>query len=187
MQHATSIETGQAGQARPIWDSSEHAFEDLFRQYQRPVYGWILRIVRDPAAAEDLTVETFWRIHRAWARYDRERAFEPWARRIATHAALDWLRARRPETPTADELLAATPAAGGGDPAVTAEIRHNVAQALGRLPPKLRIVAILTLIEECSQKEIAESLGITVSAVKLRAFRAVHRLRKDLQKQGIAP
>jgi hypothetical protein len=41
------------------------AFEALFRQHQGEVYGWIVRIVRDPAAAEDLTIETFWRIHRA--------------------------------------------------------------------------------------------------------------------------
>jgi DNA-directed RNA polymerase specialized sigma24 family protein len=41
------------------------AFEALFRQLQAEVYGWIVRIVRDPSAAEGLTVETFWRIHRA--------------------------------------------------------------------------------------------------------------------------
>ncbi len=74
------------------------AFESLFRAHQRTVYGWILRIVRDPSAAEDLTVETFWRIHRAHARFEPARPFEPWARRIATRAALDWLRARRPES-----------------------------------------------------------------------------------------
>jgi len=45
------------------------AFETLFRVHQRAVYGWILRIVRNPATAEDLTVETFWRIHRAHARF----------------------------------------------------------------------------------------------------------------------
>jgi RNA polymerase sigma-70 factor (ECF subfamily) len=46
------------------------AFEALFRQFQAEVYGWIVRIVRDPSAAEDLTVETFWRIHRARGRFD---------------------------------------------------------------------------------------------------------------------
>jgi hypothetical protein len=40
------------------------AFETLFRQFQGEVYGWIVRVVRDPGAAEDLTVETFWRIYR---------------------------------------------------------------------------------------------------------------------------
>src|SRR5438445_39969 len=43
----------------------EAAFETLFREYQREVYGWIVRLVRDRSAAEDLTIETFWRIHRS--------------------------------------------------------------------------------------------------------------------------
>src|SRR6266851_9285919 len=51
------------------------AFEALFRRHQSEVYGWIVRIVRDPAAAEDLTVETFWRIYRARARFDPTRSF----------------------------------------------------------------------------------------------------------------
>src|SRR5215469_12817703 len=46
------------------------AFEALFRQHQCEVYGWILRIVRDRATAEDLTIETFWRMYRAHARFD---------------------------------------------------------------------------------------------------------------------
>jgi RNA polymerase sigma-70 factor (ECF subfamily) len=84
-------------------DGDLDAFEALFREHQRPVYGWILRIVRNTAAAEDLTVETFWRIHRAHDRFQPEYPFGPWARRIATRAALDWLRAQRPEV----ELTAA--------------------------------------------------------------------------------
>ena len=58
------------------------AFEALFRRHQGEVYGWIVRIVRDPAAAEDLTVETFWRIHRTHARFDPARSFAPWARKV---------------------------------------------------------------------------------------------------------
>src|SRR5262249_4018101 len=76
---------------------SEAAFETLFRRHQRQVRGWILRIVRDPGAADELTVETFWRIYRARDRFEPERGFEPWARRIATRAALDWLRSQKPE------------------------------------------------------------------------------------------
>jgi RNA polymerase sigma-70 factor (ECF subfamily) len=73
------------------------AFEALFRQYQAEVYGWILRIVRDPGVAEDLTVETFWRIYRARTRFSPQAAFGAWARRIATNLAIDHLRQRRPE------------------------------------------------------------------------------------------
>jgi len=151
--------------------------------HQRTVYGWILRIVRNPATAEDLTIETFWRIHRAHARFDPSHGFEGWSRRVATHAALDWLRTNRPE----DELAADIAAPPRADPAISAEIRGKTALAFQRLPPKLRIAAILSVVEEQSAKNIAEALGISVAAVKLRVFRAVRFLRKDLQQQGITP
>jgi len=163
------------------------AFESLFRQHQRLVYGWILRIVRDPAAAEDLTIESFWRIHRAHARFEPAQGFEGWARRIATHAALDWLRSRRDKNEVDFSGCAELAAPGTSDPALTAEIRSKTAQAFGRLPPKLRIAATLAVIEEQPHKVIASALGISVAAVKLRVFRALRLLRRDLQQQGIVP
>ncbi len=159
------------------------AFERLFRRHQRRVFGWILRIVRNPAIAEEITVEAFWRIYRSHARLDPARGFEGWAHRIATHAAIDHLRTQKPETelpPEVEERLRA-------DPAVTDEIRRKTALAFGRLPPKLRAAATLAVIEERPHKEVAEALGITVAAVKLRVFRALRLLRKDLAQQGITP
>src|SRR5215475_1033127 len=73
------------------------AFEDLFRQYQGAVYAWTMRIVRDRGAAEDLTVETFWRIYRSRERFSVEGNFAAWAYRIATNLALSHIRRMRPE------------------------------------------------------------------------------------------
>ena len=165
----------------------EAAFEALFRLHQRTVRGWILRIVRDPAAADELTVETFWRIYRARESFEPARGFEPWARRIATRAALDWLRARKHEYAVASEFFADLPAPALTDPAISAEIRRKTALAFGRLRPALRVAAALAIIEERPHKEVAEALGISVIAVKLRVFRALRLLRKDLQLQGITP
>jgi len=159
------------------------AFEILFREHQGKVYGWIVRIVRDPAAAEDLTLETFWRIHRAHARFDPARSFGAWARRIATNVALDYLKSSRPEMDLPDDLV--SPALP--DPAVTEELRRTTARAFTRLPAKLRIAATLALIEDRPYQEIAEALGISVSAVKVRVFRAVRFLRDELKRQGIEP
>src|SRR5688572_11318414 len=71
------------------------AFERLFRQFERDVHGWILRIVRDHAAADDALVDTFWRAHRSRARFDPTRSFGAWLRRIATNAAIDQLKQAR--------------------------------------------------------------------------------------------
>jgi RNA polymerase sigma-70 factor (ECF subfamily) len=159
------------------------AFEALFQQYQGAVYGWIVRIVRDPAAAEDLTVEAFWRIYRARARFDPTRNFEPWARRIATNVALDHLKKARPETGLAGDV----PSPRITEPGISEELRRKTAGAFQRLPAKLRVAATLALIEECPYTEIAEALGISTGAVKLRVFRALRLLRKELKRQGIEP
>lgn len=163
------------------------AFESLFREHQRSIYGWILRIVRDTGAAEDLTVESFLRMHRACARFDPARPFEPWARRIATRIALDWLRARPPESELDEYVAAGLSASPTANPGVVAEIREKTAQAFARLPPRLRVAAVLSLVEEQPHKDVATALGISVTAAKLRVFRAVRLLRKDLENQGITP
>jgi RNA polymerase sigma-70 factor (ECF subfamily) len=159
------------------------AFEELFREFQGQVYGWILLIVRNQAAAEDLTVEAFWRIHRARARFDATRSFGAWARRIATNVALDHLRSAPPEVPLEENLAdRATQAAAE---------REDLAQALRRafsqLPPKLRAVASLVLVEQESYADAAEALGISIGALKSREFRAVRLLRKKLKRMGFEP
>src|SRR3954447_7033499 len=68
------------------------AFEVLFREHQREVYRWILRIVRDPGAAEDLTIDAFWRVYKAHGHFDPSRSFEAWVRRIATNVAIAYLK-----------------------------------------------------------------------------------------------
>jgi RNA polymerase sigma-70 factor (ECF subfamily) len=159
------------------------AFEALFRSHQKEVYGWLLRIVRIPAQAEDLTAETFWKIYRARERFDPARDFSAWARTIATRAALDWLRTQRTET----ELPATVPAPPAGDPGVAAETRRKIAAALARLPPALRVAAVLAVVEEMPHKQVAEALGISSGAAKVRVFRALRILRRELQREGIEP
>lgn len=152
------------------------AFEVLFRQHQKQVYAWIVRIVRDSGIAEDLTVETFWRIHKSRARFNPTGNFSAWAYRIATNAALDHLRKARPET----ELPADFPANPKPDSAVQRETRYQIRCAFANLPAKYRLVATLALLEEEPYDKIASAAGISVSLVKVRLFRAVRMLRKHL-------
>jgi RNA polymerase sigma factor (sigma-70 family) len=157
------------------------AFEALFKEHQKEVYAWIVRIVRDRGIAEDLTVETFWRIYRYRARFDPARNFRAWARRIATNAALDHLRVPRRETGLLKDLAGqAEP-----DPAVRRETRERIRQAFSELPAKYRLVATLALIEEEPYENIAEAAGISAALVKLRVFRAVRLLRRRLRSLGM--
>jgi RNA polymerase sigma factor (sigma-70 family) len=157
------------------------AFEALFRQHQKEVYAWIVRIVRDSGIAEDLTVETFWRIYKYRARFDPAGNFRAWARRIATNVALDHLKRARVEA----ELSEDYPAAPQGNPALRAELRTQIKQAFLELPAKYRLVATLALVEDEPYNDIAEAVGISAALVKIRVFRAVRILRKKLNSLGV--
>ena len=159
------------------------AFEELFQQFQKQVYRWIVQIVRDGGIAEDLTVETFWRIYRARSRFNPERNFGAWSRRIATNVSLDWLRRVHPE----DEISEPSIAKVLPDAVAQQDIRAAIVRAFKQLPPKLRVVATLSLIEEEPYESIGEALGIGVATVKTRRFRAVRLLRKKLKRMGIEP
>jgi RNA polymerase sigma-70 factor (ECF subfamily) len=157
------------------------AFEALFRQHQKEVYAWVVRIVRDRGIAEDLTVETFWRIYRARARFNPAGNFQGWARRIATNAALDYLRSARHET----ELPEDFPGRPEPDSAVRRETREQIKSAFRQLPAKYRLVATLALIEEEPYNKIAEATGLSAGLVKIRVFRAVRMLRKGLSSLAV--
>ncbi|MGH9740861.1 MAG: RNA polymerase sigma factor [Candidatus Acidiferrum sp.] len=157
------------------------AFEALFRQHQKDVYAWIVRIVRDTGIAEDLTVETFWRIYRSRARFRPDGNFRAWARRIATNAALDHLRANRRETQFPENF----PCPAQPDPAVRNESRRKIRQAFAELPARYRLVATLALVEDEPYEKIADAAGISPALVKVRVFRAVRLLRKKLAAFGL--
>ena len=160
------------------------AFEALFRQHQCEVYAWIMRVVRDRATAEDLTIETFWRMYRAHARFDAAKGnCTAWLRRIATNAALDHLRRTRREVPLAED----PPDASKVPAAERSELRRTILSAMNSLSPRLRVAVVLALVEEESYDRIAEALGISVSAVKVRVFRGVRILRKELSRAGVRP
>jgi RNA polymerase sigma-70 factor (ECF subfamily) len=158
------------------------AFERLYRDFEREVYRWIIRIVRDPASADDALVEAFWRAYRSRARFDPARSFGAWMRRIATRAALDQLKQRKARHVGLEQVDGRELADGVG---LAPAIADSVARAFQRLPPKLRVVATLALIEEQAHTDIADALDVPLGTVKSRLFRATRRLREELLRMGV--
>lgn len=83
--------------------------------------------------------------------------------------------------PLSAEAMRSGPATEPADPALASHIRR----AFSSLPPKLRVVATLALIEELPQAEIADALGVPIGTVKSRLFRATRDLRDQLTRLGI--
>jgi len=157
------------------------AFELLFQQFHGEVHGWLLRMLRNPADAEEATIEVFWRIYRAHARFDPTRSFGAWARRIACNVAVDhFRRARRAR------IVPSSPAPTSNSSA-RQDTHVRVERAFLQLPPRLRIVAHLAFVEEWPHEEIARALGVSRSAVKSRAFRAMRQLKEAFQAEGVTP
>jgi RNA polymerase sigma-70 factor (ECF subfamily) len=171
------------------------AFERIFRQYEREVYRWILRIVREPSAAEDALVDAFWRAYRSRARFDPSRAFGAWMRRIATNAALDQVKAARQrgwvslDSVGRDSVGRVPPSEGeaarGGPADPEGVVADSIARAFHALPPTLQVVATLALIEERPHAEVADALDVPIGTVKSRLFRAIRLLRKELTRAGV--
>lgn len=157
------------------------AFETLFRQFQGRVYAWIMRIVRDSGHAEDLTVETFWRIYQARARFRPDGDFAAWAFRIATNLALSHVRRR----PREDELPPDEPGVSFANSALEEEEHEHIRQAFRSLPAKIQVAVTLALIEDQPYQDIADALGIPTGTVKSRVFRGVRLLRKQLQRMRV--
>jgi RNA polymerase sigma-70 factor (ECF subfamily) len=157
------------------------AFETLFRQHQGRVFAWIMRIVRDAGHAEDLTVETFWRIYKSRARFRADGDFAGWAYRIATNLALTHVRRR----PRDEELPLQEPQVLLPDPALQREERERIRRAFQGLPANIQVAVTLALIEERPYQEIADTLGIAPGTVKSRVFRGVRLLRKHLNRMRV--
>lgn len=157
-------------------------FESLFRAHQAEVYAWIVRMVRDPGAAEDLTVETFWRVWKHRASYDQSRPFQPWVRRIASRVALDHLR----HAPRLVEMER-SPATRDAPLAEQHQLQARLEAAIRSLPAKLQAVAVMSLVEEEPVDEIARAFDIPPATVKTRRARAIQLLRKKLESMGVKP
>ncbi len=171
------IETDLLAKAR---GGNAFAFEEIVRRYQRQVYGTAVRIVRRHDVADDVAQEAFLRAYQALERFDLNRPFGPWVRRIAANLAINHVRspeAREEGLPATHE---ATPNPGPGplQGVLEGEARDVLDRALDHLPGEQRTVFCLRVFEELSYQEIAAALGIQVGTVMSRLSRAREKLRE---------
>jgi RNA polymerase sigma factor (sigma-70 family) len=152
----------------------DQAFETLYRRYVSDVYHYALALLRNPADAEDVTQTTFMNAYRAFKRGEEIRKPQNWLIKIAHNAARTrYARtSRRVKEVPLDEHL--------DQLAIPEEERPNVEgvlRALGRLPFNQRAALVMRELEGRSYAEIADTLGVSVSAVETLIFRARRSLR----------
>ncbi len=156
-------------------------FDQIVSEYRNRVYGVVLGVVSDPDLAADVVQETFIRAWRGIARFRGDSSLGTWLYRIAVNTALTARRRAAGRSSRAAELhddLAAD-ATSDVDPEMRGEVvdlRRTLQAALETLPDGQRAVVVLKDIEGWSHAEIAQRLGITESAAKVRLHRAHRRL-----------
>ena len=156
-------------------NGNEEAFTKLVETCQTPVYNLCYRMLGTPTEAEDAAQETFWRAYQAIKRYDTSRSFLTWLLSIAAHYCIDQQRRRRLPALELDILPEDSAPDSAPNPEKVAGQREEdrlLRQLLKELAPQDRAAIVLRYWYDFSDEEIANSLGLTVSAVKSRLHRA---------------
>jgi RNA polymerase sigma-70 factor (ECF subfamily) len=175
---------------------NDEAFTRLVEQYQTPVYNLCYRMLGEPELAEDAAQESFLRAYQNIGRFDRQRSFATWLLSIAAHHCIDRLRRRKfgfisiDEEADDEERPMEFADANAINPEEEAE-RREEQQALHRVLQKLdatdRAAIVLRYWYDFSEVEIAESLRLTVPAVKSRLHRARREVARRLEAGAPSP
>ena len=155
--------------------------EALIAQYEYRLFRYLLCLTANRALAEDLFQETWMRVLDRGDQYHAGANFDAWLFTIARHLVIDFQRRKKCETlDEAVELSAAAPGVSALDEIFRQERDAEVQDALARLPAIHREVLLLRFQEELPLPEIAAVVGVPVSTVKSRLYRALEALRQDL-------
>jgi RNA polymerase sigma-70 factor (ECF subfamily) len=169
------------------------AFGELYERHRQRIYRTALRILRNQEDAEDSAQRSFQRAFTSLGRFREDSTFSTWVTRIAINEALMLLRQRRSSMRHLDDNCHSEDAYSVFDPAdkaptpeealAEAERRAAVLQAISHLRESLRTVAFLRELQGLTSTETARRLGLSVSAVKARAFHARRHLRRHLERR----
>ena len=169
----------------------EKAFEKLLKKYRNLVYSVMVRMVRNPQEAEDLTQEAFIKAFGALQSFNEEYAFSTWLMKIASNNCIDFLRKKKLRTQSIDEPVKYKDESlqfelPDREPTperkmLNTERSRMINDAIEALPRRYREVIILRHKEEKSYEEIAELLQLPLGTVKARIFRAREMLNKSIR------
>ncbi|MEO8704703.1 MAG: RNA polymerase sigma factor [Kofleriaceae bacterium] len=169
-------------------DGDAGAFRELYALVAPRLYGYLVKMARSRAVADDLLQHTFLKVHRARAAYVRGADPVPWIYSIAHRTFIDETRKTKRavvRVGDGDELPEVRADLGGQtaesrDDQLDPELVQQALDALAELPAQQREAVVLTKLEGKSVAEAAEIAGTTAGAMKVRAHRGYEVLRKIL-------
>jgi len=166
------------------------AFDLLVLKYEHKIVNLVMRYVRDPEQALDISQEAFIKAYRALPRFRGDSAFYTWLYRIAVNTAKNYLASQR-RRPTDIELDLQDPDQYGlharlketdtpESVTLSNELKDTLERAIAALPDDLRTAIILRELDGMSYEEIAETMDCPVGTVRSRIFRARDAISKKI-------
>ena len=163
-----------------VRDGELDALGELFERHHQRLFGFLVKLLGDRNAAEDVTQTVFQRMLKYRHTYRDNGSFTAWMYHLARRCSADHFRRTHAAPHAIDPADLSAHADDTPHAAQHATVRDDhalLASALGRLGPNDREVLLLARFQEMSFAEIAEILGCSVGAAKVRAHRALHALR----------
>ena len=168
---------------------SQRAFDELMKRYERRIFGYLLRSVRNYEDAEELTLEVFFKAYRALGAWEPKAKFSTWLYTIASNLSIDYHRAksRKPVYMLEDEeiienRLIATDISSNPEKNLEDKERGRlIREAVDELSAKQKTVFMLARYEGMQIKEVAETLGMAEGTVKIHLHRAIKKLQTLLR------
>lgn len=175
-------------------DGDAHAFRELYTLVAPRLLGYLMKMARSRAVADDMLQLTFLKVHRARAAYVRDADPIPWMYSIAHRTFIDETRrVKRAIVQSAGDDLPEIAASITGESAdrrdepIDPELAKTALAALAQLPEQQREAVVLTKLDGKSVAEAADIAGTTVGAMKVRAHRGYEALRKLLGARPAEP
>jgi RNA polymerase sigma-70 factor (ECF subfamily) len=170
----------------------EDNFEELVRRYQRPITGYVYRMLNNYDASLDVTQEVFIKVYNSLSRYSSEYKFSTWLYRIAHNAAIDYMRRNSVnqqsiEAENADgtyQLQFESPQPNPEQMRERSEWRTEIETVIKCLPTGYRELIVLRHTQDLSYDEIAEVTNLPLGTVKNRLFRAREMMRELFVERG---
>jgi RNA polymerase sigma-70 factor (ECF subfamily) len=169
------------------------AFRVLVERHSRSLYHLVYRMTGSSADTEEIVQDTFLRAFKGLEKFELRSNFGTWIYRIATNRTLDFLKSKKmsdtqtyrieedPDPEESRQIQLAATAPGPDRMVISEQMKSRMAQALSLLTPAERVAFTMRHMEGRSIGEISKTLNLKTSAAKNSVFRAVQKLRQQLE------
>lgn len=174
-----------------IVKGDKRSFEKLMKKYNRRIYNFIYRMIRDEESSIELTQEFFIKIYTVMYKYNFQYKFSTWAYRICYNLVIDYIRKNQVQIDSLDtkdikqkQILdhTGTMSKDGYQNLEKEEIKSIVWKVVDTIPVKYRELILLRYLQGLKYDEIAEFTGLPVGTVKNRIFKAKEILKMEMLK-----